>query len=129
MEFPFGEINDEELKMRFSSADYSVATVISGIREHLDVIEEMGVEFLGIETEVYSGPRISFSPVPVIAHFRCRGKNCEELLSKTYKLVWKGIVLNFPDELDWAEAKSKFSDFVSSQAELLLARTEAEKEE
>ncbi|MCD6453910.1 MAG: hypothetical protein J7L62_01250 [Candidatus Aminicenantes bacterium] len=129
MKLPFGEIENGILKMKFSSADYSVATVIAGIREHLDVLEEMGVEFLGIETEIVTGPRITFTPVPVVAFFRCISDNCEEKLLKAYKMVWKGIVLNFPDEIEWAEAKSYFANFVSSQADLLLARVEAEKEE
>ena len=124
MEFPFGKIENGHLTMRFSSADYTVATVIKGIREHLDVIEAMGVEFLGVETEVYTGPSISFSPVPVVAHFRYSGDDAEEVLSEVYRLVWKGIVLNFPSELEWAQARSSYADFVSSQAELLLARKE-----
>lgn len=129
MELPFGEIKDGILKMKFSSADYSVATVIAGIREHLDVIEEMGVEFLGVETEVHSGPRITFTPVPVVAYFRCKVERCEDILLKAYKLIWKGVILNFPDEIEWAEAKSYFADFISSQADLLMARVEAEREE
>ncbi len=124
MEFPFGKIEGNKLIMRFSSADYTVATVIAGIREHLDVIEAMGVEFLGVETEVVAGPSVTFSPVPVVAYFAYDSKEKKAVLKEVYQLVWKGIVNNFPSELEWAQARSSFADFISSQADLLLARKE-----
>lgn len=129
MNLPFGEIKNNLLTMKFSTADYSIASVLSAIKIHLDVIEEMGVVFSGAQTEVVAGPAPVFQPVPVIAQFEYIGKgNAKEALEKVYKLVWQGIVNSFPDETCWSQAKQAYSDFISAQAELLRARIEATKE-
>ena len=36
MQLPFGTIEGDDLEVRFSTADFSVATVIAGVAEHLD---------------------------------------------------------------------------------------------
>lgn len=129
MNLPFGEIKNNLLIMKFSTADYSIASVLGAIKIHLDVIEEMGVIFLGAQTEIVAGPAPVFQPVPVIAQFEYIGKgNAKEVLEKVYRLVWQGIVNSFPDETCWSQAKQAYSAFISAQADLLRARIEATKE-
>lgn len=129
MSLPYGEIKDNMLIMRFSTADYSVAAVLSAIKVHIDVIEELGVTFLGAQTDVTTGPTPVFQPVPVIAQFEYGGKGSgKDVLTKVYKVVWQGIVDSFPDETCWSEAKEAYSSFIAAQADLLRARIEANKE-
>ncbi len=129
MNLTFGEIKNNLLIMKFSTADYSIASVLGAIKLHLDVIEEMGVVFLGAQTEVVTGPTPVFQPVPVIAQFEHTGKgNAKEILEKVYRLVWQGIVNSFPDETCWSQAKQAYADFIAAQADLLRARIEATKE-
>ncbi|MCX7995945.1 MAG: hypothetical protein N3A65_09315 [candidate division WOR-3 bacterium] len=129
MNLPFGEIRNNLLIMKFSTADYSISSVLAAIRTHLDVIEEMGVTFLGAQTEIVAGPTPVFQPVPVVAQFEYTGKgDVKATLEKVYKLVWQGVVNSFPDETCWSQAKQAYSDFISAQADLLRARIEATKE-
>jgi hypothetical protein len=129
MNLPYGEIKDTVLVMQFSTADYSVASVLSAIKIHLDVIEELGVTFLGAQTDVVAGPTPVFQPVPVIAQFEYTGKgSSKDILQKVYKMVWNGIIDSFPDETGWSTAKEAYSSFIAAQADLLRARIEANKE-
>ena len=73
MDMPYGEVKDRVLEMRFSSADYSVASVLAACREHLDKLNEMGVEFLGTATEVGMGSGAVFRPVDIVAKFELTG--------------------------------------------------------
>jgi hypothetical protein len=128
MNLPFGEIKKDLLVMRFSTADFSIASVMAAIRVHLDVIEELGVSFLGAETEVVAGPTPVFQPVPVNAQFEYTEKgNAKETLEKVYKIVWQGIVSSFPDETCWSQGKQAYAAYISAQADLLRARMEAAK--
>lgn len=129
MHLPYGEIKDNVLTMKFSTADFSIASVLNAIKIHVDVIENMGVTFLGAQTELVAGPTPVFQPVPVIAQFEYAGKGAaQETLEKVYKTVWQGIVSSFPDETCWSEAKEAYSSFIAAQADLLRARIEASKE-
>lgn len=129
MTLPYGEINNNLLSMKFSTADYSVASVLSAIKVHNDVIEELGVVFLGAQTEIVTGPTPVFQPVPVVAQFEYTGKGAgKDALEKVYKIVWHGIVDSFPDETCWSEAKEAYAAFIAAQADLLRARIEASKE-
>lgn len=129
MEIPYGEIDSNTLKIRFSSADFSIASVLTAIRLHLDMIEEMNVVFLGAETEVAPSPQI-FTPIPIVATFQYLGKGkVKEILEKVYRTVWAGVVNTFPDEPTWACAKRDYSAFISAQADLLRARIESLKAE
>ena len=129
MQMPYGDIDGNLLTMRFSSADFSVATVISAIREHLDVMEELGVKFLGVATEITSGPTPVFRPTNIEAKFEyCGDGKCAPCLERTYQVIWKGVISTFPNESEWAQAKSDFADFIVSQADLLRARTESSRE-
>jgi hypothetical protein len=129
MTLPYGEIKDGILVVKFSTADFSIASVLNAIKIHLDVIENMGVVFLGAQTEVVAGPSPVFQPVPVIAQFEYTGKgSAKEILEKVYKIVWQGIVASFPDEETWSDAKEAYAAFIAAQADLLRARIEASKE-
>lgn len=129
MNLPYGEIKGNVLVMRFSTADYSIASVLDAIEIHIDVIENMEVVFLGAQTEVVAGPTPVFQPVPVVAQFEYTGKgSAKETLEKVYKIVWQGIVASFPDESSWSEAKEAYAAFIAAQADLLRARSEASKE-
>jgi len=129
MNLPYGEIKDKILRIKFSTADFSIASVFSAIKVHLDVIEEMGVVFLGAQTDIVAGPNPVFQPVPVIAEFEYTGKGTsKDVLEKVYRVVWQGIVSSFPDETKWSEAKEAYASFIAAQADLLRARIEASKE-
>ena len=129
MNLPYGEIKGNVLKMTFSTADFSIALVLSAIKVHIDVIQELGVAFLGAQTDVVAGPTPVFQPVPVIAQFEYAGKGgAKDVLEKIYKIVWQGIVNSFPDETRWSEAKEAYASFIAAQADLLRARVEAAKE-
>ena len=128
MNLPYGEIKNHLLLMRFSTADFSIASVLSAIRVHLDVIEELGVVFLGAQTDVVAGPTPIFQPVPVIVQFEYDDKgSAKEVLEKVYRLVWQGIVSSFPDETCWSTAKQAYAAFIGAQADLLRARIDAAK--
>ncbi len=129
MNLPYGEIKGNVLVMKFSTADYSIASVLDAIEIHVDVIENMEVMFLGAQTELVTGPTPVFQPVPVVAQFEYTGKgSAREILEKVYKIVWQGIVASFPDESSWSEAKEAYAAFIAAQADLLRARSEASKE-
>ena len=129
MTLPYGEVKDGILVVKFSTADFSIASVLNAIKIHLDVIENMGVVFLGAQTEVVAGPSPVFQPVPVVAQFEYTGKgSAKETLEKVYKIVWQGIVSSFPDEETWSDAKEAYAAFIAAQADLLRARIEASKE-
>lgn len=127
MTLPYGEIKSNLLIMKFSTADFSIASVMNAIKIHLDVIEAMEVDFLGAQTDMVAGPSPVFQPVPVVAQFECNGKGSKEILEKVYKIVWQGIVDSFPDETCWSQAKQAYGGFIAAQAELLRARVEASK--
>jgi hypothetical protein len=125
MKLPFGAIEGDTLVMDFSTADYSIAAVLAAVREHLDKLEEMEVEFLGAQTDVPSGNSPVFKPVAIKAMFRYDGKlDPRAILERAYRIMWGGIVSTFPSEKDWAESKQAFGQFIVAQAELLRARTQ-----
>jgi len=129
VEMPFGEMDGKVLDMSFSSADFSVASVIRAIQEHLDMLNEMGVVFLGIATEVPTGPTPVFQPVAVKASFEYTGPDpAPAVLERTYQIVWQGIVNTFPSESEWAQSKEAFGHFITAQADLLRARLESMQE-
>ena len=130
MEMPYGEVEGKVLTINFSTADYSVATVMAAVREHIDVLDPMEVKFLGCETAVPKGPMPSFQPVSIQARFEYVGgaSNARAVLERVYELMWRGIVATFPRETEWAQAKQAFSDFIVAQADLLRARSAGQRE-
>ena len=126
MELPYGEIKENILIMKFSTADYSIASVLHAVRERLDVFAQLGVVFLGASTDMPIGPTPVFAPVPIVAHFEFKGKgDNRNILERVYQLIWEGMAEIFPDEPSWATAKSNYADFIDAQAQLLRARIEA----
>ncbi len=129
MQLPFGNVDGNVLEVNFSTADYSIAAVLSAIREHLDRLEEMNVIFLGAQTIVPSGPSPVFKPVSISAIFEYHGKgDPRPTLEKAYTVIWHGLVTTFPNEADWSKAKESFGHFIVSQADLIRARSEAAQE-
>lgn len=129
MTLPHGEIKGNVLLMKFSTADFSIASVMNAIKVHIDVIENMGVVFLGAQTDIVAGPTPVFQPVPVVAQFEYTEKGpVKEVLEKVYRTVWQGIVTSFPDETSWSDAKEAYAAFITAQADLLRARVDASKE-
>ena len=129
MQMPFGGIDGSVLTIRFSTADFSVASVIGAIRCHLDAMEELGVRFIGIATETPSGPTPVFRPTNIEAKFEhCGDGKPGPVLERTYQVIWKGVIDTFPSEEEWAHAKSDFADFIAAQADLLRARIESSRE-
>lgn len=128
MYLPFGEIKENRLTVSFSSADYSVASVIMAVKERCDMFEEMKVAFLGVCTDIVSGPSPVFKPVSIQAFFEYTGNaNSQEVLERAYVQLWEAVALTFPDEATWASAKSDYSDYIAAQADLIRARTESNK--
>lgn len=126
MQLPFGVIEGDLLEVQFSTADYSIATVLGAIREHLDKLEEMEVHFLGAQTDVPEGNTPVFKPVAIKSIFRYAGSlDPKSVLHRAYRVLWQGIVSTFPNEKDWAASKQAFGHFVVSQADLIRARAES----
>ena len=128
MQMPYGDIDGNTVVVRFSTADFSMATVVAAIREHLDVLEELNVSFIGAATEIVEGPTPVFRPTNIEVRFEYTGTGiAKPALERTYLLIWKGVISTFPDEQEWAQAKSEFGNFIMAQADLLRARTENSK--
>ncbi len=125
MRTPFATIEADTIEIFFSTADFTIATVLAAVREHLDKLEEMEVHFLGAQTDVPAGPTPVFRPVTIRAVFQYSGKGSPQpVLEKTYRTVWEGITSTFPKEPEWAAAKEALSHYVVAQADLLRARAE-----
>lgn len=128
MNLPFGEIKDNRLTIDFSSADYSVASVLNAVRERYDMFGEMQVAFLGVSTEIPGGPSPVFRPVAIQTIFEyCGTGDARKTLERVYVQMWEAIALTFPSEAAWASAKADFGHYISSQADLLRARIESGK--
>ena len=128
MEMPYGDVKGVVLEMRFSSADYSVASVLAACREHLDKLNEMQVQFLGTSTQVGTGSAGVFRPVDILAQFEYTGSSdVRATLERAYLTVWQGIVATFPAEDAWAQSKEAFGAYILAQADLLRARAEADR--
>ncbi len=128
MQMPYGDIEGNTIVIKFSTADFSIATVIAAIREHLDVLEELCVSFIGAGTEIAEGPTPVFRPTNIETRFEYTGSgNAVPSLERTYLLIWKGVISTFPNEQEWAQAKAEFGNFIMAQADLLRARTENSK--
>lgn len=126
MKLPFGEIIENRLVINFNSADYSVATVMNAVKERIDLFGEMQVAFMGVCTEIPTGPTPVFRSVPINAHFTYNGPgDVRAVLERIYVIVWESIATSFPDEGTWAKSKSDFGDFISAQADLLRARIDS----
>lgn len=129
MHMPHGKLKENILEVQFSSADFSVANVIAAVRERNDMLSEMGVLFLGVNTEVPTGPSPVFRPVPIVAVFEYTGSGkVKETLERAYRVLWDGVLTTFPGEADWALSKQAYADYIRAQADLLRARLESHKQ-
>lgn len=128
MQLPYADIDSSSIVIKFSTADFSIASVICAIREHLDVLEELNICFLGAATEVIEGPSPVFRPTNIEVRLEYIGGGiARPALERAYLLIWKGVISTFPSEQEWAQAKSEFGNFIMAQADLLRARTENSK--
>lgn len=128
MFMPFGDIKNNVLIVSFSSADYSIATVLNAVKERADMFNELNVKFLGASTDIPATSSPVFRPVAIQAYFEYQGKDDPKpVLEKVYVHLWEAVALTFPNESDWATAKGEFSKFITSQADLLRARIESTK--
>jgi hypothetical protein len=127
---PFGHIEGDTLECHFSTADFTIASVIAAVQQHGDKLEEMQVHFLGAQTEVPGGPSPVFRPVSIRAVFQYHGGgDPAPTLERSYRTVWQGITSTFPKEAEWAQAKEALSHYVVAQADLLRARAEVARAE
>lgn len=130
MFLPYGEIKENTLTVSFSSADFSIATVLTAVKERCDMFGEMKVRFLGASTDIPSTPSPVFRPVAIKAYFEYEGSaDAPKVLEKVYLHLWEAVALTFPAEPVWAAAKGEFAKFISSQADLIRARVESNKAE
>ncbi|TFG06733.1 hypothetical protein EU538_09805 [Candidatus Thorarchaeota archaeon] len=120
---PYGKITDKKLVMNFSAYDIDLPVIASGIRERSDVLRELGVAFSGFGTEVPEKVTQQ-NPATVKAYFEYVGtqSDAKVILKRAYHLVWGGMIEEFPDLIDWAQAKADLSNLTYAQAEVLRAR-------
>ncbi len=120
---PFGKITDKKLVMSFSAYDIDLPVIASGIRERMDVLKELEVAFAGFGTEIPE-QMTDQSPASIKCFFEYVGKESDPrtILKRVYHLIWGGMIQEFPDLVDWAEAKADLSNLTIAQADILRAR-------
>jgi hypothetical protein len=120
---PYGEVKDNKLIMEFSAFDMDLPVIAAGIRERSDVLREMSVIFAGFGTDVPEELSRQ-SPAKIRAFFEYvgQGNEVQTILKRAYHIVWGGMIQEFPDLVDWAEAKADLSSLTFAQAEILRAR-------
>ena len=120
---PYGTIKKKKLIMHFSAYDIDLPIIAAGIRERMDVFRELGVEFAGFGTEVPENVSEQ-TPAVVKCFFEYVGKDgdAEVILKRVYHLVWGGMIMEFPDLVEWAAAKADMSNLTIAQADVLRAQ-------
>jgi hypothetical protein len=123
IKLPYGSISNKKLTMHFSAYDIDLPVIAAGIRERMDVLRELHVAFAGFGTEVPE-QMSEQSPAVVKCFFEYVGDSgdADVILKRVYHLVWGGMIMEFPDLVDWAEAKADLSALTLAQAEVLRAR-------
>ncbi|MFW9928701.1 MAG: hypothetical protein ACFFD1_04870 [Candidatus Thorarchaeota archaeon] len=124
LNLPFGNIDGNKLVINMSTADYTIAAILNALNDCLDVFEELSVEFLGCGTDVKNSGSPSFSPTDINIYLQSNDKNednSRKTLLQSYKIFWKSLVRTYPDEETWSNSRSNLGNFISAQAELLLA--------
>jgi len=109
--------------MSFSAYDIDLPVIASGIRERMDVLKELEVAFAGFGTEIPE-QMTDQSPASIKCFFEYVGKESDPrtILKRVYHLIWGGMIQEFPDLVDWAEAKADLSNLTIAQADILRAR-------
>lgn len=123
IKLPYGKISDKKLVMHFSAYDIDLPVIAAGIRERMDVLRELRVAFAGFGTEVPE-QMSEQSPAIVKCFFEYVGDSPDSdiILKRVYHLIWGGMIMEFPDLVDWAAAKADMSNLTVAQAEVLRAR-------
>jgi hypothetical protein len=123
MKLPYGTITKKKLIMHFSAYDMDLPVIAAGIRERMDVFRELDVEFAGFGTEVPEGVSEQ-TPAVVKCFFEYIGKEADAsvILKRVYHLVWGGMIMEFPDIMEWAAAKADLSNLTIAQADVLRAQ-------
>ena len=120
---PYGTIKKKKLIMHFSAYDIDLPIIAAGIRERMDVFRELDVEFAGFGTEIPENMSEQ-SPALVKCFFEYIGKESDAsvILKRVYHLVWGGMIMEFPDLIEWAAAKADLSNLTIAQADVLRAQ-------
>mgnify|MGYP006300869871 CR=1 FL=1 len=122
---PYGTIKNKKLIMNFSAFDMDLPVIAAGVRERSDVLKELQVAFSGFGTEVPE-EMSQQKPAEIKVFFEYLGKETDAtvILKRVYHIVWGGIIQEFPDLVDWAEAKADLSSLTFAQAEVMRVRRE-----
>ncbi len=123
IKLPYGTIKKKKLIMYFSAYDIDLPIIAAGIRERMDVFRELDVEFAGFGTEIPENMSEQ-SPALVKCFFEYIGKESDAsvILKRVYHLVWGGMIMEFPDLIEWAAAKADLSNLTIAQADVLRAQ-------
>ncbi len=120
---PYGTITKKKLIMHFSAYDIDLPVIASGIRERMDVLKELEVSFAGFGTEVPE-KLTEQTPAVIKCFFEYVGKESDAsvILKRVYHLVWGGMIMEFPDLIEWAAAKADLSNLTIAQADVMRAQ-------
>ena len=123
IKLPYGTITKKKLIMHFSAYDIDLPVIAAGIRERMDVLRELEVSFAGFGTDVPE-KMTEQTPAVIKCFFEYIGKESDAsvILKRVYHLVWGGMVMEFPDLIEWAAAKADLSNLTIAQADVLRAR-------
>jgi hypothetical protein len=123
VKLPYGTISKKKLIMHFSAYDIDLPVIAAGIRERMDVLRELEVSFAGFGTEVPE-KLTEQTPAVIKCFFEYIGKDSDAsvVLKRVYHLVWGGMVMEFPDLLEWAAAKADLSNLTIAQADVMRAQ-------
>lgn len=123
IKLPYGTIKNKKLIMHFSAYDIDLPVIAAGIRERMDVLRELHVSFAGFGTEVPENVTEQ-TPAVIKCFFEYVGKDSDAgvILKRVYHLVWGGMIMEFPDLVEWAAAKADLSNLTIAQADVLRAQ-------
>ncbi|MFW9927344.1 MAG: hypothetical protein ACFFDM_11375 [Candidatus Thorarchaeota archaeon] len=123
IKLPYGTIKQKKLIMHFSAYDIDLPVIAAGIRERMDVLKELEVSFAGFGTEVPEN-MTEQTPAMIKCFFEYVGKESDAstILKRVYHLIWSGMIMEFPDLIEWAAAKSDLSNLTIAQADVLRAQ-------
>lgn len=123
IKLPYGTIKQKKLIMHFSAYDIDLPVIAAGIRERMDVLKELEVSFAGFGTEVPEN-MTEQTPAVIKCFFEYVGKESDAsvILKRVYHLVWSGMIMEFPDIIEWAAAKADLSNLTIAQADVLRAQ-------
>jgi hypothetical protein len=123
IKLPYGSIAKKKLIMHFSAYDIDLPVIAAGIRERMDVLRELEVSFAGFGTEVPE-QMTEQTPAVIKCFFEYVGNDSDAnvILKRVYHLIWSGMVMEFPDLVEWAAAKADLSNLTIAQADVLRAQ-------